>query len=793
MKKITLKIIRIICTLGIAIFFIFLSFPYVANRYVVPIIQEKIPFQVQEIIILKATPWQLVGTIRLGSDQKTSLNLPNFVVHYSPGSLFQGKINSLIIESPTIHLEKENERISVRGLSNKKEMGSDKQGAGKRLPLLPLIIGKIKIKNTTLLVQDEEVELYRFHSDIVLTPLFKKSDGKGYVLQELLTELTIKGGLQTDANIKYFHLPEAHKLVFSLRSKNIGKLVAVAPKSKKINLNGNLHLDGELTIDDKGLFFKAEGNLADFHLQAAATKLGVEQGKNIAFHAHGDSSTLQGNVANLYILSPAKGSVSGKAEFDFKKQVFTGVMEFIPEEFETLLTARFQGQKNGKEVFFQYDVKAKEFLFKKRFQVGDATLSGQLIVDETQIKDTLDLQLRSFEDKISKLKLENIEAKLPLTYKKSQFISPSAGHFSIEKIFYQSIHSGRVEAELMFRPDGLNYSVLARTVLNPDVKVQCDGVLAKTIKGDCSISQFVFDQDMVSPFVKLPEGLLAEGKVGGNASFTATAHTFNGKFDVTLNDASAELGDKLFSDIDLSLSFPNLPLFQSSPSQKMVIGELSLGQIKMKDGTVTFRVDNNNRLFIEKAKINWAGGRVETGGLGLQFPLKKFSATLYCDRLEFTELLEQFGIEDAEGEGSLNGRLPVDYSGYSLSFDDGFLFSTPGSGGKIRFSNIEQLRSGMESINSTPYLEYSLDAMKNFSYNWAKLYFKTEGEQLLLALQIDGKPAEPLPYKYAKGQIVKSWEGSGLQHPIRLDVNFRMPIDTLFQYGSNLQSIMENM
>jgi hypothetical protein len=60
-------------------------------------------------------------------------------------------------------------------------------------------------------------------------------------------------------------------------------------------------------------------------------------------------------------------------------------------------------------------------------------------------------------------------------------------------------------------------------------------------------------------------------------------------------------------------------------------------------------------------------------------------------------------------------------------------------------------------------------------------------------MQLDGKPAEPLPFGYQDGQIVTSQEGPGLQHPIRLDVNFRLPMQDLFQYGKNIQSMMEKM
>ena len=41
--------------------------------------------------------------------------------------------------------------------------------------------------------------------------------------------------------------------------------------------------------------------------------------------------------------------------------------------------------------------------------------------------------------------------------------------------------------------------------------------------------------------------------------------------------------------------------------------------------------------------------------------------------------------------------------------------------------------------------------------------------------------------------IIETDKGDGLQYPIRLDVNFRLPLAELFQFGQNIQSIKENM
>ena len=83
--------------------------------------------------------------------------------------------------------------------------------------------------------------------------------------------------------------------------------------------------------------------------------------------------------------------------------------------------------------------------------------------------------------------------------------------------------------------------------------------------------------------------------------------------------------------------------------------------------------------------------------------------------------------------------------------------------------------------------------MKDYDYDWAKLNLMTEGENLLLRLQFDGKPARPLPFVYKKeiGGFVKveaGGKGSVFQG-ISLDVNFKVPLDKILHYKDLLDMI----
>ena len=71
------------------------------------------------------------------------------------------------------------------------------------------------------------------------------------------------------------------------------------------------------------------------------------------------------------------------------------------------------------------------------------------------------------------------------------------------------------------------------------------------------------------------------------------------------------------------------------------------------------------------------------------------------------KVLEQFGAATAVGQGTVNGRIPLRYHNGKISFDDGFLFSTPGEKGKIRLTNTEILTAGI-APNTPQYIQMEL-------------------------------------------------------------------------------------
>jgi len=152
------------------------------------------------------------------------------------------------------------------------------------------------------------------------------------------------------------------------------------------------------------------------------------------------------------------------------------------------------------------------------------------------------------------------------------------------------------------------------------------------------------------------------------------------------------------------------------------------------------------------------------------------------------------GVFNAEGSGSLNGRIPIIYNDGEISFDNGFLFSTPGSGGKVNIINTDKLIQGIP-IDSPQFAELDLarEALKDFEYKWAKLTLNTLEDLLFVNMEMDGKPANVLPFEYRRdlgrfARVDASHPGSRFQG-IDLDVNLNLPFNDVMKFGNKLKSL----
>jgi hypothetical protein len=244
----------------------------------------------------------------------------------------------------------------------------------------------------------------------------------------------------------------------------------------------------------------------------------------------------------------------------------------------------------------------------------------------------------------------------------------------------------------------------------------------------------------------------------------------------------------------LGLTFADLLSLRSDPDQRLVFDRLQMGSVILEKGDIRYQIEAPHSILVEGCAFQWAGGRIGSQAFRINPSVEDYTVELYCDRVELTKALEQFGLSQAQGGGTANGRIPVRWSKGSLTFDNGFLYSTPGEKGILQIQGTQILTAGVPP--GTPQygqLDLAAEALKDYAYEWAKIRMNTEGEELVVSLELDGKPAKPLPFIYDRNiggfaRVSAASPGSVFQG-IRLDVNFRLPLDQLLQYRQLMELI----
>jgi hypothetical protein len=475
---------------------------------------------------------------------------------------------------------------------------------------------------------------------------------------------------------------------------------------------------------------------------------------------------LKATVSSVQVKSSAQFStephtaVKGSAELDLKRFGLKSVS-----------TAMALGKLLG-QADFAFDA-PKALTFKGRVVVSD----GRVTLPD------------------DRLRVTGISGRLPLRWPASE--KGRAGSFSTGPVVLRGEKLGTLKGSLGQTESGLAFKAVFSTDLVSQLVTSLKGTFDILPAGNSDLHlKFDMSRPETAPEIDVAgivpgvSGLFAGGGVRVHGEISGGgACGIGGHLAASWKDGWLRMPrEKMRIDgIQATLNLPELPDLRSAPAQPIRFDRAVMGDFELKNGSIDFQLESFRSLLIEKSRFRWCRGIVEVPAFRIAPETDDYRLTLYCDRLNLAEVLGQLGI-DAEGKGALNGRIPVHWSGGRLDFQDGFLFSTPGQGGKIRIIQSDILTAGV-APDSPEYNQMALasEALKDYDYTWARLNLNTEGEDLLLRLQLDGRPAGVLPFVYRKEKsgFVRVREGAKGSHfqGIRLDVNFRLPIDRLLRYS----------
>lgn len=295
-----------------------------------------------------------------------------------------------------------------------------------------------------------------------------------------------------------------------------------------------------------------------------------------------------------------------------------------------------------------------------------------------------------------------------------------------------------------------------------------------------------FDPATVVPSAK---GIVLTGAIQAKGQVRIDEDGVQSRFGATFSN-----GNLVFSEngtairgINAAFVTPDLFGLRSAPAQRLTFDAIESGNIVLTNGKVVYQLEPGGSVLVEQAGFDWCGGRVFSNAFRVAPASEEYGITLYCSELKLSALLGQLGLAKAEGEAALSGELPVTWKRGKITFDGGFLHSTPGEGGVIRVDAMQDLVAAIpEGTPQRGQLELAQEAVRDCQYKWVRIKADTVGENLLVRLSLDGKPASTLPFVYKKEfggfiRVTGNVQGSNFQG-LRLDVNFSVPLNRILLY-----------
>ena len=374
-----------------------------------------------------------------------------------------------------------------------------------------------------------------------------------------------------------------------------------------------------------------------------------------------------------------------------------------------------------------------------------------------------------------------------------------SGNINVESIRSKDLELGGIETAIQQNKNDFNFNGKYTSRLLPDLFMELSGTAGfigedKGAVINISLPDYKVqsntDLEIITPALR---NILFEGSVTLSAGISFSEAGPRGKMSMKIKEAQIKAaGNELVLDgISGELNFTDIFSLRSAPKQYFKISKIFFKDLKADNLMADFQIESKESIFIEQCRFNWCQGHVNIQSFRFFPGINDYSVTFNCDRLNLADIMEQFGVARATGNGAVNGTIPITLSKGRFTFGDGFLYSTPGDGGNIHVTATEALTAGLPP-DSDQYMQMEIarEALKDFKYEWAKMTLSTEDANMVMKLQFDGKPANALPFVYKKdiGKFIKletGVQGSVFQG-ISLDINFRVPLNEILKYNNLL-------
>jgi hypothetical protein len=186
--------------------------------------------------------------------------------------------------------------------------------------------------------------------------------------------------------------------------------------------------------------------------------------------------------------------------------------------------------------------------------------------------------------------------------------------------------------------------------------------------------------------------------------------------------------------------------------QSFTFKDAHTGSFKVKNGKTIFNFFKNDIIYIKSIEMNWAGGRLSSKNIQLDFSKPHIAVDLNVEALNLQDILDFMDYQGVKGDGRIYGHVPVTVNWGKhprLSFGDGYLEAIPPTGG-LQFSKTTamQILGIAKDIDPKTKNEQEivslmmLNALQDMEYSQLKMVF-TNDENNILKTRVQAKGYGP--------------------------------------------------
>ena len=301
------------------------------------------------------------------------------------------------------------------------------------------------------------------------------------------------------------------------------------------------------------------------------------------------------------------------------------------------------------------------------------------------------------------------------------------------------------------------------------------------LDGERGSVNFKLHQLRFTPKVNQPQDLFpalrdsivsASGKVALEGEITWVGRELNSKLKLLVEELSFQTDQLALNRVNSVVRFDALRPLSTAPGQLVTIAMIDVG-LPLTDGVVSFHIEPEGSLVIERTEWGLAGGKIRAEGISIDSRSARYKFVLEVEGVDLQRLAALAKVEGLTVTGKLSGDIPVLIEEGSLIIREGLLETTL-KGGTVRYNPSEipsALRYGGERT------QLVLSALENFQYKTLRIKLDRRSDgNAKVSLQLHGSNPD-----FFKGR------------PVELNLNLSGLLDQILQRGLNVYKIPETI